>query len=197
MQIRAGSERGVTLLEVVLMLIATTAVAAALVPALASTLGEARHARATADMEAIRDAILAFQDDTLLPAFTRDGTPAGTPLALLVSDGDIPNAGAASAWMAPAGTAAAAFLEEHLVLNSPGGGAYATGGPNAWRGAYINAPVDPDPWGNRYGVNVEHLGTSSNDVVVFSAGPDEAVDTPDTANPLAAGGDDIVVLVEA
>jgi hypothetical protein len=36
-----------------------------------------------------------------------------------------------------------------------------------------------------------------NDVAVISAGPDEAVDTPDTGNPLTPVDDDILVLVEA
>jgi hypothetical protein len=33
-------------------------------------------------------------------------------------------------------------------------------------------------------------------VVVHSAGPDEAVDTVHQANPLVAGNDDLIVLVE-
>jgi type II secretory pathway pseudopilin PulG len=27
-----------------------------------------------------------------------------------------------------------------------------------WRGAYLSAPIGPDPWGTRYGVNVKFLG---------------------------------------
>ena len=57
--------------------------------------------------------------------------------------------------------------------------------------------MDPDPWGNRYAVNVMYLGPNVNDVVVVSAGPDEAVDTPDSGNPLTAVDDDILVLIEA
>ena len=44
------------------------------------------------------------------------------------------------------------FLENHLVMNQPFEDVsklYPTSGANNWRGAYISAPVDPDPWGNR------------------------------------------------
>ena len=68
-----------------------------------------------------------------------------------------------------------------------------------WRGAYISAPVDPDPWGNRYAVNVQWLqGTSTerkNDVIVLSTGPDEQIDTAFEADGITPGDDDIIVVV--
>jgi hypothetical protein len=60
----------------------------------------------------------------------------------------------------------------------------------------MSAPVDPDPWGNRYAVNVEFLTGGSQDVVVLSSGPDEQVDSAYSQNGLTAGGDDLIVLVE-
>jgi hypothetical protein len=80
----------------------------------------------------------------------------------------------------------------------------------AWRGAYLTAPIDPDPWGNRYAVNVRYLdpradtpndvaGTMdngwSNDVVVISAGSDEEIDTPYAVDGLAPGDDDILYTI--
>ena len=64
-----------------------------------------------------------------------------------------------------------------------------TGG-SPWRGAYMNAPIDPDPWGNRYAVNVEFLTGGTEDVVVFSAGPDEQVDSASTPPTGSTAGDD-------
>ena len=70
------------------------------------------------------------------------------------------------------------------------------GGGTEWRGAYLTSPVDPDPWGNRYAVNVEFLTGGTQDVVVMSAGPDEQVDSPYAGDGLTAGDDDLFVLVE-
>ena len=86
----------------------------------------------------------------------------------------------------------------------------------AWRGPYINNPVDPDPWGNRYMANVIWLDPDSaqtqkmieNDTIVISAGPDEQVDTyydpqdqeVDQNIPqesVATLGDDIVLIISA
>jgi len=131
------------------------------------------------------------------------------------------------------------FMERHLITNAPfgdhaerryrtpmdlhnGGGSLMfardeSGGFNsefAWRGAYITAPIDPDPWGNRYMANVEFLdpkansdgdntrhingvGGWANDVVVLTAGPDEEVDTEYAADGLPPGDDDIIFTVSA
>ena len=122
---------------------------------------------------------------------------------MLVSDGDTPRtlgAGGSALWDDPVDPAAAQpvdFLERHLVTNTPGGaGAYTTAGGAPWRGAYISAPLDPDPWGNRYAVNVLHLRTSTtNDVFVMSAGPDEEIDTAFTVDGATPGDDDIIAVV--
>ena len=139
------------------------------------------------------------------------------------------------------------FLEYHLITNNPGRDAanhYRTpldlnnnarmfaradsGGFNArfsWRGPYLTAPIEPDPWGNRYAVNVKYLdaradgsagqnnadastegtGGLTADVVVLSAGADEEIDTsfngtedPQTADireGAVPGDDDITYVV--
>jgi len=198
---QAASERGFTLFEALLILVATVAIVAALAPTLGATIADARTTRATTDMELIRDAILAAQADCC-QRFTKTGTVNfADRIYFLYGDGDIPEAGSTSSWQNTTADDVNDFLEEHLVWNSfNGGNSWVLLGANAWRGAYINAPVDPDPWGNRYAVNVQYLSTGAggtNDVVVFSAGPDEQEDTSDTGDPLVAGGDDIIVLVEA
>jgi len=106
---------------------------------------------------------------------------------LLVSDGDVPGLGSNGdeRWRGEVDLCLVDYMEYHLVTNRPGDDVarrYRTpldlakgprfsqgdamfardesGGFNsefAWRGPYVSAPVDPDPWGNRYGANVGFL----------------------------------------
>jgi type II secretory pathway pseudopilin PulG len=164
---------------------------------------------------------------------------------MLVSDGDIPELGRDGdyRWALRVNFTDIDFLEYHLVTNRPGNfeaNAYRTptdlgkgatdfpsdpmfardesGGFNsefAWRGPYITAPVDPDPWGNRYAVNARYLdpqASSGNttsedgtglgngyeqDVVVLSAGPDEEIDTDFNIDGITPGDDDILVTISS
>jgi len=195
---RLPEARGLSLLEVTFMMTLLAALGAAIAPTLAATVRNARTARAMLDAQTIRDAINNFKGNGF-SIFTSTGTQlALNQVEFLYSDGDIPEAGSSASWRNTTANSVNDFLEEHLVVNSFNGVfAYSTLLAPIWRGAYLNAPVNPDPWGNRYAVNVIYLGASVNDVVVLSAGPDEAVDTADTGNPLTAVDDDIVILVEA
>lgn len=73
----------------------------------------------------------------------------------------------------------------------------------AWRGAYLPGPISADPWGNRYGANVEFLarplgaGPSGNvnDVLVLSAGGDSIIDTQFDRDGGTAGGDDVMFVI--
>jgi hypothetical protein len=204
MRLRLRAARGITLFEVTLMLTATTALVAALMPTLTAAIRHAEVTVATSAMADIQAQVLEMLDDLNFNSFTIDGTPGGTAVEILVSDGDIPrevSATGSAEWQREVDntTGLVDFLERHLVTNNPRGNAandYPTAGGNPWRGAYLTAPVDPDPWGNRYAVNVEFLVGGNEDVVVFSAGPDEQIDTVFSQNGLAPGDDDLVVLVE-
>ena len=208
MRIRA--ERGVTLIEITVVLAALSILTAALAPIASRTVDRARLTRALSDEQAIRTALLAFLDE--LPGYNGpkvDGTStSSTAIQMLVSDGDTPREVGASGdarWDDPVdntGPLICDFLENHLVMNQPFEDVsklYPTSGANNWRGAYISAPVDPDPWGNRYAVNVQWLqGTSTerkNDVIVLSTGPDEQIDTAFEADGITPGDDDIIVVV--
>jgi type II secretory pathway pseudopilin PulG len=194
---RFPSERGLTLLEVTFMITLLAALAAAMAPTLAVTVQSARAARALLDAQKIRDAINNFKVNGFT-IFTSNGTQlAGNQVEFLYSDGDIPDVGFSTSWRSTTAGSVNDFLEEHLILNSFSGASYSTAVAPIWRGAYLNGPVDPDPWGNRYAVNVRYLGPNVNDVVVMSAGPDEGIDSSDTGNPLTAIEDDILVLVES
>jgi type II secretory pathway pseudopilin PulG len=162
---------------------------------------------------------------------------------LLVSDGDVPTLAIADTlWTQVVNFAEIGTMADHLVDNAPDNDAanryrnpsdiiVATPGgngidfprtdssgfnaPYAWRGAYLQGPVNPDPWGNRYAVNVVFLdpapeGTLSSplvpasvaladyprmDVFVLSAGPDEEVDTRVGQDGAVPGDDDFIHLV--
>lgn len=110
-----------------------------------------------------------------------------------------------------------------IVVAAPGGNNidFARGessgmnAPYAWRGAYLQSPVDPDPWGNRYAVNVAYLDPSPTgavtgvttgfvvgdlprlDVFVLSAGPDEEIDTQFDQDGAVPGDDDFIYIVSS
>lgn len=198
------SETGVSLVEATIMLAVAGIISAAAAPVVSRTIDRTRLSRAQTDALAISTGINnLLAEHTGFSPFTINGLTGGTTVGMLVGDGDIPELGigGTASWTAQVNVAAAPpvdYLERHLLTNTPGGtGAYTTTGLVPWRGAYLNGPVDPDPWGNRYAVNVLYLRTAptSNDVVVLSGGPDEAVNTPFAANGIVAGGDDIFAIV--
>jgi type II secretory pathway pseudopilin PulG len=201
----ARDEQGMTLIEIAVVMTAIMALVGALAPSIATTVRNAEIASANNAMAIIRDQTLAFLTDTGYKSFTIDGTKNGTITRRLVTDGDIPLDRAAAGstnWQAVVDNATGLtdFLERHLVFNEPRGdvaNAYSTTSGSPWLGAYLTAPLDADPWGNRYVINGEFLGNNTNDVVVYSAGPDEQIDSAYQANPLAATDDDIMVLIES
>lgn len=201
---RRVNQRGITLVEATIVLTVLAILSAAAAPVVSRTLDRAKMARAIDDTKAIKTALNNFITEfTSFTPFTTTGVSGGTTVQMLVSDGDTPRtvgAGGAAQWsdvVNPAAAQPVDFLERHLVTNTPGGGgAYTTAGANPWRGAYINAPIDPDPWGNRYAVNTLYLRTTTtNDVFVLSTGPDEEINTAFAVNGATPGGDDIIAVV--
>jgi prepilin-type N-terminal cleavage/methylation domain-containing protein len=202
--VRAGpTARGFSLVEATIVLAVIAVLTGAAAPSVSRTLARGRLARAHTDVQAIRTAMHnVLTEHTLFVPFTSTGAVDGDAIEVLVSDGDIPyTAIGATIWddrVSCCGAAVdVAFLEAHLVSNvglgAAGSYSVAAGG---WRGAYITAPIDPDPWGNRYAVNTEYLkSATTNDVFVLSAGPDEEIDTPFTFNGARPGDDDIIAIV--
>lgn len=200
---RPGREEGMTLIEATVILMVTSLLMMAMAPVASRTLDTARLARAASDVDAIALAIDNFIDEhTLFVPFTSTGASGGDVIEMLVGDGDTPfSAIGATTWDDPVACCGAepdvAFLEGHLVTNSSlgGVGSYSTGA-GGWKGAYINAPLDSDPWGNRYAVNAEYLKSSTtNDVFVLSAGPDEEIDTAFALNGARPGDDDLTSVI--
>lgn len=148
---------------------------------------------------------------------------------LLVGSGTVPTVTVARVsagvdWDDAVDNAAVQRLEYFLVQNTPSNlaaNAYRTASSmsvltefdpdsgalynseHAWRGSYLPGPIGPDPWGMRYGVNVEFLaralgaGPSGNvnDVFVVSGGPDRMVDTRFDIDGATAGNSDLIYVV--
>ena len=203
-----------SLVEVTAMLVVSAILTAGLSPVLMQHVRRAKLGRARQDTVAIRDAILLALNDINGLGLVRDGGVCSyeqTPVDLLVGDGDIPELGpdGSQLWTRVVDFADVDFIENHLVTNTPGGNP--EHGYRGWAGAYLTPPVNPDPWGNRYMVNVKYLwqgcphtdsrcggsckGGYVYDVVVLSAGPDEEVDSAYTLDGFVPGDDDVICLV--
>lgn len=202
------AEQGITLVETTIILIVMAVLSAAAAPVASRTLDRARLVRARADAVKIKAALIAIRDDmTQFNLFTTNGANNGPVVYMLVGDGDIPRelgTGGDARWQDPVDnvTGVVDFFERHLTTNNPGGNvlnAYPTGIQNPWRGPYLPGPIDADPWGNRYACNTRWLKDppKANDVVIFSAGPDEIIQTAWESTITTPGGDDIVIIMLA
>ena len=220
------SDRGITLVEITIVLLVVSILAVAAAPTAKRAVDLAKLSRTLTDEAAIKTAVTNFLTDTTFIGLANNGVaPAvggANVVETVVSDGDIPRecvpaqgCTTAPLWTNVVDNAGGLtdFLERHLVTNNPRGSAANDYPLPGWKGAYLNAPIEPDPWGNRYAVNVKWLatnsacGTRSNDVFVLSAGPNEIIDTPyrvDTpacaANTVATAGsiplgDDIITVI--
>jgi Tfp pilus assembly protein PilE len=246
---RVSGERGLSLVEVTIILVVLSVLTAAVAPAAGSYIEGARNTKAKNDVESIGSAIDLLLRNTGVRCVSKAPTNAMTPtntapcslsnrVELLVSGSSVAankptvvtTAFAASASTASAvnvnwsgGTSEVAdasknLMDAHLVTNTTGytvasftGG----GGPKTgvgWRGAYLNGPLDVDPWGYAYQANTLFLtaatdatdGTAagqrrggwSSDVMVISAGSNGVVQTAFGATGGAAVGDDVAYVLQ-
>jgi hypothetical protein len=173
--------------------------AAALTPVVSGTIARSKVSRARIDTCAIRDAVLNMLDDTNALGVVADGSVergCQDRCDLIVSDGDIPRLGndGDAQWVRPVDYHNVDFMEYHLTSNRPGNDP--DHGYRDWNGAYLAGPIGPDPWGNRYMVNVRYIVPGERyDVVVISAGPDEEIDSQFKIDGFVPGDDDIICLV--
>jgi prepilin-type N-terminal cleavage/methylation domain-containing protein len=193
------SRRGVSLIELTVVVAVFAVLAAALTPVVSTTIARSKVSRARIDACAIRDAVLNMLDDTNALGVVADGSVdrgCQDRCNLIVSDGDIPKLGpdGDAQWTQPVDFHNVDFMEYHLTQNRPGNdpdNAY-----RDWNGAYLAGPIGPDPWGNRYMVNVRYIVPGERyDVVVISAGPDEEIDSAFKLDGFVPGDDDIICLV--
>jgi type II secretory pathway pseudopilin PulG len=213
----AGKQAGFTVAEAATVLSAAAILAGSAAPVVSDYIESARLTRTKHDLMVLGSAIHMYRVDTASNGFIQRGkVGAGkkdmsTAVKMLVTNGDIPQMGPEGdpAWAMPVDGQVIDTFQDHLITNTAG---YTTsagrttgfaqpsqGGfnaPFAWRGPYLNAPIDADPWGNRYACNVLYLlPANANDVVVLSAGPDQIINSPFTKDGLVAGGDDILYIV--
>ena len=180
---RLRSARGLSLIEVTVMLVVLMALTGALVPVVGDSIDSARFVRARNDLSQLAVALANFQRDVGPLVF--DGSRLGQfqtvnslkAVEVLVSDGELP--GIADG--VPVGTLGPGlFLDPSVATGSPALSGWVTdpatdrcdlhlrvngrryverpiGPSNGWNGPYISKPLGADPWGHAYLINTGFL----------------------------------------
>jgi hypothetical protein len=188
MRHRISTARGLSLVEVTIMLLVLMLLTGVLAPSIMDFVRDAQWVKVKEDCEAIGVSVARLTRD-VGPCLKFNGTgPCSKTnrVDLLYSDGpDVTPADMSGDAVAnfQGGSATATDLNwhkddsrgdsmEHQFVDNGGGpnypspgdlGAYATPGPSfglGWRGAYLSPPIGPDPWGHRYLVNSVFLATA-------------------------------------
>lgn len=179
---RASSMRGLSLVEVTIMLAILLILAGALIPVVSDSVASARLVRARNDLAQIATAVVAFQRD--VGPFVFDGSPirqiqtltslrivdvlrsggamaeiaAAVPLDETGTTGPDPSVGTSSAaltsWI---GLSATDRFDNHLRVNGRGYPVSPLGSGNGWNGPYVSKPIAGDPWGHSYLANTGFL----------------------------------------
>jgi hypothetical protein len=186
--------RGFSAPEVMTILTATTVLSGVAAPAMNVYLEDAKSMRAQHDVRTLSATLIRLFND-VGPERFRDGGWATADL--LVGAGEVPAAAtpAAQSWSLATAHKGVALLDDHLVVNEAGYSVVRGSSRMGWRGAYLQDPVRPDPWGHRYAVNVGVMRSHYFDTVVLSAGPDGLVDSPFERDGLPTTRDDIAAVV--
>lgn len=191
---------GFTLIELTVVLAVIVTLALVLTPSVTNFINDSRMARARSDAQTISGAVIQFfRDNGFFPQWSlaNNGGPglAANKVDLLITPGNVPSVAQASLWT----TGSADQLADQLLTNAPGYTARTATSTYGWNGPYLSNTINPDPWNNRYAVNVGLIDASvgaqgKNAVWTLSPGPDGVVDTPYTQaiGVAAPGGDDIV-----
>lgn len=214
------NQKGFTLLEIIVVLSVLGALSAMLAPVVFRYIDDANASRAQNDVSALAAAINQFYKDTGRYPFYKVGTgklpyTAATDAAILSSNILCVGTAGSADTTAPVdggswgvGAALCDSLTNQLIANTPmsgatpAGTAYATTGPRAWKGPYLERVPATDPWNRSYVVNIDNADpsdTTPEAVYVLSAGANGTIETTATtlatASP-AAGGDDIIARVK-
>lgn len=183
LQRRLRSARGLSLIEVTVMLVVLMALVGALVPVVGESIASARFVRARNDLSQLAVALTSFQRD--VGPFVFDGSRMRQPqtvgslriVDLLVSDGELPAVAEAAPvdMLAPGlfldpslaagratparwvSTPATDRCDLHLRVNGRSYVEGPGGSGNGWNGPYISKPLDGDPWGHAYLINTGFL----------------------------------------
>jgi len=239
---RLTSIRGLSLVEVTVMLLVLMTLTGVLAPSIMDFIRDAQWVKAKEDCEAIGVSVVRLMRD-VGPCLRFNGNGACTKanrVDLLYSDGpDVTPAdvtGEAAAGFDGGGAAAGQLnwhsdstrgdTMQHQFVDNGGGpdypapadlDSYDYAGPGTglgWRGAYLSAPIGPDPWGRRYLVNSMFLAVArdadtgtgegqrsggwSRDTFCISAGPNGQFETPFGGNGaygVHRRGDDLIFVI--
>jgi type II secretory pathway pseudopilin PulG len=238
------AQRGLSLVEVTIMLLVLMLLTGVLAPSIFDFVNDAKWVKVKEDCEAIGLSIARLARDVgpCLKKTPFAGCTENNRADLLTSDGPAPtihpditgdyfgnsNLDGNIMW-----TNSESTLEEQLVTNTnatwgvqiyPSAAGFGPTNPHGvgphfnlgWRGAYLSAPIGPDPWGHRYVVTSAFLSVAydestggrdfaadggfmwNRDAVCLSAGPDGHVSSPiggSTGGGLDRKADDIVYVI--
>ncbi|MEI6667756.1 MAG: hypothetical protein WCP29_06335, partial [Acidobacteriota bacterium] len=180
MKMLHSNERGLSLVEVTIMLLVLMLLTGVLAPSIADFVNDARWVKVKEDCEAIGLSVARLTRD-VGPCLKLTGAGActvGNRVELLQSNGPAvtvadlgPTAIPASNTNLSTGllnwdsTTNVDSMEHQFVTNDPGYPVQTTSsvGPLfglGWRGAYLSPPIGPDPWGRQYLVNTAFLGAA-------------------------------------
>jgi type II secretory pathway pseudopilin PulG len=185
---RLSGARGLSLIEVTIVLLVLMTLTGVLAPSIMDFVRDAQWVRAKEDCEAIGVSVVRLTRDVgpCLKFNGAGGCTKSNRVDLLYSDGpdvtpgDV-GGGAAAGFSGGGNTAgplnwhadsARGDSMQHQLVDNGGGsgypspadlGASGNAGPGfglGWRGAYLSSPVGPDPWGHRYLVNTVFLAVA-------------------------------------
>ncbi len=190
---RMKDSRGVTMIEMVVVLAVIAILAAILTPIITGYVDRARYNAAATDVKNIAAAILQYNTDTKVwPIYVNSSDiPNGNTYDVEASPGDSASVGTSATGWTDALVTGATSLDIMLNTNVFG---FSTTGNRAFRGAYL--PLAADPWGSAYYVTSANLApTSPYAAYVISPGPNQTIDTPyqpSRGQTLTAGLDDVI-----
>jgi hypothetical protein len=187
MRTTLSSSRGLSLVEVTIMLLVLMLLTGVLAPSIFDFVKDAQWVKVKEDCEAIGISVARLTRDvgSCIKFNGLDTCTRANRVDILYSDGpdvttnDLVDDGATPFWSA--GNMASALtwayddsrgdsMEHQFVTNAAGYappamlGSYTTVGPQfnlGWRGAYLSPPIGPDPWGRKYLVNTVFLSVAT------------------------------------
>lgn len=174
------SNRGFTLIEVIVVAGIIAILAGILVPIIFKEIDEARITRAHADIRSISTALIVFRKDTGKWPYMDNNCI--EQITFLSGDGALPANYDAMGY----NPAFPSSYNDYLPADT--NGCYGT----LWKGPYI-ARVAADPWGNAYLTNAFTFD-SGGSIWILSAGPNGLVDT--TTDSTTVNGDDVGLRIQ-
>ena len=188
--------RGISLVEVTIMLSVLSVLGSSLAPTIGEYVADARLVKARGDLQVLACSFARFAFDVSPDSGLGRGWGSAE---LLVGPGETPAASdhGDPSWIAPVDDLRVGKLEDHLMTNEPGysrpSGQLALFA-HGWRGAYLSG-LTTDPWGFRYAINVRAFTAGHGNMVVLSAGANGVVESTFGEHALAPGGDDLYAVI--